>query len=130
MLAEVLAWPIVACITIFLYRDVVRSLLPGAKIKLAFPPVIVEATIPMIEQSVADSLRGEKLTGEHWSWLKRLRDEGPLSVSDADKPVLRLLRDAGLLRTVEKGFLQSAKSVEITRLWMFVVDAYDRKLGG
>src|SRR6266702_701900 len=91
-LAEVLAWPIVACIAMFLYRDVVRSLLPWAKIKLAFPPVTIEATIPMIEQSVADSLRGEKLTREHWSWLKRLRDEGPQSISDADKPALRLLR--------------------------------------
>jgi hypothetical protein len=41
--------------------------------------------------------------------------------------MLRPLRDAGLLRTSEKGFLQNAKAVEITSLGKLLTDASERK---
>lgn len=127
VLAQVLAWPMVAVLAIFWYRDVVLELVSKNNVKLTISGVTIETTIPVLEQSVTESLRGERLTDEHWSWLRRLRDESPLLISDDDKPALRLLRDAGLLRPAEKGFLQNAKAVEITSLGRLVVDAYKRK---
>jgi len=123
---EVLAWPTVAVLAMLLYRGIIRSLLPGAKVKLTISGVTVETTIPVIERSVTESLGGEKLTHEQWTWLRKLRNPGPQSISDADKLVLRPLRDAGLLRTSERGFLQDPRAVELTSLGKLMVDASER----
>jgi hypothetical protein len=58
---------IVALAAIILYRNIIRSLLPGAKVKLTISGVTVETTLPIIEHSITESLRGEELTAEQWS---------------------------------------------------------------
>jgi hypothetical protein len=125
---EVLAWPTVAVLAMFLYRGIIRSLLPGAKVKLTISGVTIETTIPMIEEFVTENLGGQHLTREQWAWLKRLRNLGSQSICDTDKLVLRPLRNAGLLRTSENGFLQDATAVEITRLGRLIVDAKARSV--
>ena len=43
---DLLTWPIVALIAIFRYRDIIRSLLPGAKVKLTISGIILEHPRP------------------------------------------------------------------------------------
>jgi hypothetical protein len=124
---ELLTWPIVALAAIILYRNIIRSLLPGAKVKLTISGVTVETTLPIIEHSITESLRGEELTDEQWSWLQKLHAHGQTEFSPDDLTVLRPLRDSGLLRAYSKGFLQNAGAVNITALGRLLFEASGRK---
>ena len=120
--AEILTWPIVALVSIILYREFIRSLLPGAKVKLTISGITLETTLPIIEHSISESLRGENLSDEQWYWLKKLHAERKAEFFESDLVVLRPLRNAGLI-THPKGFLQDAKTVTITTLGRLLVEA-------
>jgi hypothetical protein len=122
---NVLAWPIVALLIGYWYRDVFRSLFPGAKVKLTISGVAIETSIPVIEQSVTESLRGRKLTPEQWSLLKKLHDDGRTELQKLQTEVstLRPLRDSGLVRGHPEGFLANATEIEITTLGRLLVEA-------
>jgi len=123
---ELLTWPVVALVAIVLYRDIIRSLLPGSKIKLTISGVTFETTLPIIRQSIIESLGDVEITEEQWSWLVKLHTQGQSEIREADKDVLRPLRNAGLIRTHPKGYLQNAKAVKISRLGKLLVEASGR----
>jgi len=120
---QVVVWPSVAVLAIVRYRDVIRSLVPGAKVKLTIFGVAIETSIPVIEQSVTESLQGRKLTETQWSWLKKLRNDGRTEFARAQLDMLRPLRNAGLIRGYPEEFLEQATAVEITTLGKLLVDA-------
>lgn len=76
ILDRVVSWPIVATLIGYWYRDVIRSILPGAKITLAIVGLKAEATIPEIKNSVEESLGGEPLSIEQRKWLADLYRDG------------------------------------------------------
>jgi hypothetical protein len=121
--AEVLAWPLVTVLGIVMYRDVLRSMLPGAKVKLTISGVTFETSIPEIELSVAESLRGRKLTSEQWSFLRKVWGAGRTAFVQGQLDMLRPLRDSGLIRGQPEGFLQNANEVEITPLGRLLIEA-------
>jgi hypothetical protein len=120
---RVLSWPIAATLISYWYRDVIRSLLPGAKITLTIVGLKAEATIPEIKASVEESLGGEPLTPEQRKWLQDLFREGAKDIQrDEDRGILRPLRDSGLIRTYPKREqIAYAKGVEITTLGRLLV---------
>lgn len=124
---DLLTWPLVALIAIIIYRGVIRSILPGATVKLRISNVTIETTLPVIEHSITESLQGKELNAEQWEWLDRLRTQEKVPISDADRALLRPLRDSGLIRACPKGYLQNAKAVEITTLGRLLVEASRRK---
>jgi hypothetical protein len=124
---ELLTWPIVALVAIVLYRNIIRALLPGAKVKIMISGVTLETTLPIIEHSITESLRGEELTEEQWSWLKNLHTQGQIKFSEAGLATLRPLRNAGLIRAHPKGFLQNAEAVKISTLGRLLVEASEHK---
>ncbi|MGA8864731.1 MAG: hypothetical protein WB444_13080 [Gallionella sp.] len=125
--AELLTWPLVALVAILAYRDIIRSLLPGAKVKLTISGITLETTLPVIESSITESLHGEELKEEQWAWLRKLRNQGRTAFCQGDLQWLRPLRDSALIRAYPRGFLQSATAVEITTLGKLLVDASSRK---
>ncbi len=124
---ELVTWPLVVLIAIILYRNVIRSLLPGAKVKLTISGVTFETTLPVIESSIIESLGDVEITDAQWAWLVRLRDQPKIEIKEDDLAVLRPLRDAGLIRAHPKGYLQNAKAVKISRLGKLLIEASGRK---
>jgi len=103
-------------------------LLPGSKIKLTILGVSFEVPIPALQQSIIESLGGNKITTEQISLLTKLNSEGrsPLERSlEYVGNVARPLRDSALIKVSGGGFLQSgdnfAKEIEITPLGRYVV---------
>src|SRR5579871_6177736 len=76
---QALAWPAVALTAILRYREILGRLIPGSKVKLAISGFSIETTLPVLEQSVTESLGGRKLTSEQLTLLKGLRREGRIS---------------------------------------------------
>jgi hypothetical protein len=124
---ELVTWPIVVLIAVILYRNVIRSLLPGAKVKLTISGVTFETTLPVIESSIVESLGDVEITDVQWAWLVRLRDQPKIEITEDDLDDLRPLRNAGLIRAHPKGYLQKAKAVKISRLGKLLVEASGRK---
>ena len=105
----VLVWPLLIFVAMIIYRDVIRSLLPGAKVKLTILGIAIETTIPVIERSIAESVNGESLTNEQKEWLMRLKNGGEETFDQSQLSALRPLRNAGLVKNHPPGFLQEAK---------------------
>jgi hypothetical protein len=124
---ELVTWPIVVLIAIILYKNVIISLLPGAKVKLTISGITFETTLPVIESSIVESLGDVEITDAQWSWLVRLRDQPKIEIKEDDLDDLRPLRNAGLIRAHPKGYLQNAKAVKISRLGKLLVEASGRK---
>ena len=120
---QVLVWPVVATLLGWMYRDVVRALLPEAKVTFTFAGLRIETTLPEVERSLTESLHDEKLTTMQWDWLKDLQLSCRKEISHDDVSALRPLRDAGLIRAFPKGFLEHASAVEITRLGRILIEA-------
>jgi hypothetical protein len=53
---DLLTWPWVALVAIIMYRSILRSLLPGAKVKFTISGVTFETTLPVVEASISQSL--------------------------------------------------------------------------
>lgn len=122
---KALAWPVVAFLIACFYREVLRRLAPGSRLKFSISGVEFETSVPELEQSVEESLRGRKLTEEQWSWLRKLRDHGRSIYDPASYETLRPLRNAGLIREHPEGTLTNAKELEITHLGRLLVNARD-----
>ena len=116
----VLAWPFVWLATLgafIRYRKDVLGLLQGAKVKLEIFNFGIETSIPVIEQSVKESLGGRKLTAEQLALLRKLRDEGRVKFDSTQLDVARPLRNCGLIRNYPEGkFLAEATEIELTIL--------------
>jgi hypothetical protein len=124
---ELVTWPVVALIAIIIYRNVIRSLLPGAKVKLTISGVTFETALPVIESSIVESLGDVEITDAQWAWLVKLRNQSKIEIKEDELDVLRPLRNAGLIRAHPKGYLQNAKAVKISRLGKLLVEASGRK---
>ena len=111
-----LAWPLAAVIIAIYYREVLKLLAPGSRLRFSISGVEFETSIPELEQSVEVSLRGRMLTEQQWSRLQKLRDEGRSSYDHANYKTLRPLRNAGLILEHPEGTLTDAKEIEITHL--------------
>lgn len=102
-------------------------MLSQSKVSFTISGITLQTTVAELERSVSDSLRGDKLTTEQWSRLRRIRDEGCVPYNnDSDYRHLVPLRNAGLIREHPKGQLTPAKEVSITTLGRLLADAYDR----
>lgn len=123
---KVLAWPVLVISLALLFKGVISRLIPGSKVKFKIAGVSIETSIPELEKSVTESLRGRKLTSEQWSWLRQLRDDGRSKYNHEYYAQLRLLRNAGLIREHPEGWLSSADEVEITTLGFLLLEAYDK----
>ncbi len=128
---DTLTWPAVVLIICVIYQSSIRALLPGAKIKLNIFGFSFEATIPEIELSINENLRGGKLSPEQWQWLKKLYDQ-PFEFVSRPTPkeleILRPLRNSALVKGYpSEGFLADAKSVAITTLGRLLLKAKNDK---
>jgi hypothetical protein len=122
---RILVWPLIALTALLLYRKILASLVPGAKVKLTFSGFAIETTLPVIERSVTESLGGHSLTPEQLLLLRRLKS-GSVELDTAGDmlKLARPLRNAGLIRHhPEEGFLQVAKIIELTTLGRLLVEA-------
>ena len=126
---QALAWPVVALTAIFVYRKLLGRLVPGSTIKLTISGFSIETTLPVLEESVMESLGGRKLTAAQIGLLEKLRDEGRSPFDRAESIELaRSLRNAGLIKFYpEDGFLQDADDIEITTLGRLLIEAAERK---
>jgi hypothetical protein len=125
---EALAWPLVALTAIVLYREVLSRLVPGSRIKLTILGVTVETTLPVLEQSVTESLGGRKITANQLAILKKLKAEGRTKFDRDSLSAARPLRNAGLIRFYpEDGFLESADEIEITTLGRLLIEAAEEQ---
>lgn len=128
---DILTWPAVVLIIAVVYRASIRDLLPGARVKLSISGFTFETTIPEIELSISDNLRGGKLNPEQWDWLEKLNDQpfefhAKPTMQEAD--ILRPLRNSGLIKHYPvEGFLADAKSVGITTLGKLLLKAKNDK---
>jgi len=126
--AAVLAWPIVAVVAVLVYRKVIPSMLPGAKIKLIVFGLTIQTSIPVLEQSVRESLGGRGLTKDQLSLLQKLRSDGRAAVDKTQLEMARRLRNAGLIRHCpEEEYLQNATEIEITILGRLLVEAAENQ---
>jgi hypothetical protein len=126
---QVLAWPIVALLAMFLYRKLINSLIPRSKFTLKISGLSIEVSPPVIEQSVAESLGGRNLTSEELRLLSTLRNDGrkKFDRTEASLRIARQLRNAGLIRSYPTGeYLQNAAQIEVTTLGKLIADAADR----
>jgi hypothetical protein len=121
------AWPFVALVTLAVIawnRKGILSLLPRTKVTLKIFNLTIETSIPVIEQSVGQSLGGRKLTAEQLSLLRKLRDEGRMKFDSAQAEAARPLRNCGLIKHYpEGGQLANATEIEITILGSLLVEA-------
>lgn len=124
---ELVTWPVVALLALVIYRNVIRSLLPGAKVKLTISGITFDTTLPVLEGSIVESLGDVDITDAQWAWLVKLRDQSKIEIKEGELEVLRPLRNAGLIRAHPKGYLQNAKAVKISRLGKLLVEASGRK---
>jgi hypothetical protein len=117
-----------------MYREIVRSLLPKAKVTLKLFGIAFETTLPEVEKLIMESLDGGELDRAQWDWLNKLQNqcriELPLDKIERQERItlLRPLRNSGLIRPYPKGsFLEDATAVEITGLGRALVQAKERK---
>jgi hypothetical protein len=126
--AEVMAWPLVALIAIVSYREVIRSLFPGAKVILRIFGSSIEISVPEIERSVTESLGEDELTDDQKKFLKQLYkdrmrfDDRGLDLKQIS--IARPLRNAGIIKHYPHDkFLAEAKEIELTTLGRLLVEA-------
>lgn len=118
---NVLAWPTAAVIILLRYREIIQTLLPSTKVRMTLGGVTIETTLEALQKSIEESLWDEQITREQWSWLERLSN-GPQAYDHKhDYDVLMPIRNAGLIRAQPRGFLTTAKSVEITSLGLLLL---------
>ncbi|MFZ3018457.1 MAG: hypothetical protein WA056_08390 [Gallionella sp.] len=118
---EIVRWPAVALVAIFVARPYLTKLLSGAKVKLSIAGQTIETTLPELED-VLEEQAGESLLAEHITYLTSLQRDGaeqyPSGIENREKrKFLRPLRNAGLVLTVPRNsFLDEAKAIELSAL--------------
>ena len=128
---KALSWPTVVLTAIFAYRGILSRLMPGSTIKLNVSGFSIETTLPVLEQSVTESLGGRKLTSAQIGLLRKLRDEGRSRFDEAELDLARPLRNAGLIKFYpEEGFLQNAEEIEATTLGRLLIEVAEKKSSG
>lgn len=120
-LLEILAWPSVTVIALFVLRPQIAKLLSGAKVKLSIGGQSIETTLPELQQIIEEQA-GEPLSAEHMAYLIALLRAGarsyPNGVTESrDRKFLRPLRNNGLILTVPRNaFLSDARAIELSAL--------------
>ena len=118
---EIIAWPTVVVIGIFVIRPHLSAVLSGAKIKITMSGQTIETTLPEIKQIVEEQT-SHFISPEHIEYLQALLHEGskqyPNGIDDRkDRVFLRPLRNSGLIVTVPRNsFMQEAKVIELSAL--------------
>lgn len=121
-LLEVIAWPGVAILLIWVTRTHIGSLLSGAKVKFSIGGQKIETTLPefkyMIEEQASDHL-----TDAQVEYLVSLfRDGGNRFYENGveekeNRKMLRPLRNAGLISTFPRNsILENAKLIHLSPL--------------
>jgi nicotinic acid phosphoribosyltransferase len=122
---QALAWPFIVLFGLFLYRDIIRSLLPRSKLKFTIAGVTIEPSIEVLQRSVQESFRGGRLSEAQWEWLRRLARDGRLPYDHKHYIELRRLRNSGLIREHPEGTLTASDEIEITTLGRLLLNAHD-----
>jgi len=123
---QTLIWPLVVLFALLRYREVIQSLIPCSKIKVAFAGVSIETSLDTLQRSFEESFRGRPVSAEQWSWLERLYEAGRLPYDHNHYGLLSPLRNGGLIREHPEGHLTSAKEIEITTLGRLLLEARRR----
>jgi len=120
-LLEIVLWPAVALVAIFIVRPHLGAVLSGAKIKLSIAGQSIETTLPELKQ-VLEEQAGEALSAEHVTYLTSLQHDGAKQYTSGvekseERKFLRPLRNSGLILTVPRNsFLQDARAIELSAL--------------
>ena len=118
---EIVIWPAVALVAIFVIRPHLSTLLSGTKVKLSIAGQSIETTLPELKQ-ILEEQAGESLTVEHVAFLASLHQDGTRQYSAAiqkseERKFLRPLRNSGLILTVPRNsFLHDAQAIEVSGL--------------
>ena len=120
-LLEIVIWPAVALVAIFIVRPHLGAYLSGARVKLSIAGQSIETTLPELKQ-ILEEQSGESLSEDHIAFLESLQKDGArryesgIQVS-GDRKFLRPLRNSGLILTVPRSsFLTDARAVELSAL--------------
>ena len=128
-LIEIMIWPVVVLVAIFVLRPQLANLFSGSRVTLKFGVLSVETTLPELRKALLEGI-GERLGLKQEQFLTSIPTQGKTfpsgGWSESDyKEVLRPLRNAGLIRTHPTNKLLShADSIKISKL----VDLYLRAL--
>jgi hypothetical protein len=120
-LLEIVLWPALAFVAIFVVRPHLATLLSGAKVKLSIAGQSIETTLPELKQ-ILEEQAGESLSAEHVAYLTSLQRDGakryPSGIEQSDeRKFLRPLRNSGLILTVPRNaFLREAEAIEPSAL--------------
>jgi hypothetical protein len=120
-LLEIVLWPVLALVAIFVVRPHLSTLLSGAKVKLSIAGQSIETTLPELKQ-ILEEQAGESLSADHVAYLTSLQRDGakqyPSGIKQSDeRKFLRPLRNSGLVLTVPRNaFLQDAQAMELSAL--------------
>ena len=119
-LLEILVWPIVASLAIFIIRPHLATLLGGAKVKFSVAGQSIETTLPVVRE-ILEEQAGAPLSTEEIDCLHNLQKTGKRvyenGVPNTEQPLFRPLRNAGLIRTDPRtAFLNNTKAIEISAL--------------
>jgi len=126
---EVLSWPVVALIALFLIRPIISQIISGSKIKVSLGGVSIETTLPEIREIISEQIGGS-LSQSEQSLLKELATGKEIHYKDgnssSDRKFLRPLRNAGLIMTIPRNaYLADATSIQLTALGRLYVRAID-----
>jgi hypothetical protein len=127
---KAIAWPVVTGIAVYRYRDVVKDLLSGSEVEIKAFGSTIKKTIPEMKKLFAEILEEDGRIGdEQMDLLKAIQSSGVRPLSPEELSDLRLLRDAGLIRSYPKGkYLADAESTSTTPIGRLVLEARDKKL--
>ncbi len=125
---KALAWPVVAGVAMWRYRDVVASLLPGSKITLKVLGQSIEKTIPEMKSLVAEILTDGSPTEAQRALLWELYANGGwMKLEKSKEGDWRSLRNAGLVRShPTERQLADADSIAITPIGKLALEAIDK----
>lgn len=118
---EIVIWPVVVLIAIFIIRPHLSALFSGAKVRLSIAGQSIETTLPEMKQILEEQVV-EHLTDEHVAFLTSLQKDGARQYSPGikesdERKFLRPLRNLGFIRTVPRNsFLSYAQAIELSGL--------------
>lgn len=135
---EILVWPAVLLLLVFIYRKEIRSLLAGARIAhLTLAGVRIELPVRKLEASIGEALEAE-VSAVQWNMLSEMHKVPGLfkfrenlsaqrelddTIDTDDMIYVRPLRNAGLIKHPLSKYLFNAEDIELTHLGRAYIEA-------
>jgi hypothetical protein len=127
MLLNIIAWPVVALVAVFILRSQLPSFISGAKVTLNFGVLSIDTKLPELQEALKD-YTGRRLEPEKEKCLSEIAEKGLKSPpkgwkksGEEDKEkyenVLRTLRNRGFIQTIPiDETLNKSNSIEVSKL--------------